>query len=116
MKRFGTRVGTAWPRMAERIVMAMRAVKAAEKTTKRGCFMAMRAAIRKVLSPISENIIIERERRNEWRGWIREAGAAVSKLLDGVKPLRIRSGSVLGTVGGTGWGMSWGFSGRSAGF
>lgn len=63
--RFGTKVGTAWPRTAERMVIAMSAVKAAEKTRRRGCFMAIRAAIRKVLSPISENTIIVKERRKE---------------------------------------------------
>ena len=63
--RFGIKVGTAWPRTAERIVIAIRAVKAAEKTRRRGCFMAINAAIRKVLSPISENIIIVKERRKE---------------------------------------------------
>ena len=65
MKRFGMSVGTAWPRIAERMVMQMRADNAAVKTTRRGCFIAMRAAIRKVLSPISEKIIIVRERRKE---------------------------------------------------
>lgn len=87
--RFGISVGTAWPRTAERIVMAIRAVKAAEKTRKRGCFMAMRAAIRKVLSPISENMIIVKERRKEWRGCIREPGVAASNGSDGAKGLRI---------------------------
>jgi fructose-1,6-bisphosphatase/sedoheptulose 1,7-bisphosphatase-like protein len=81
--------------------------------------MAMSAAIRKVLSPISENMIIDKERRKEWRGCIREAGAEVSNVLDGVKDFMISliwSGSFLEVVGGTGWGISWGFSGRSAGF
>ena len=45
--------------------MAMRAVKAAENTRKRGCFMAMRAAIKNVLSPISENMIMVKERAKE---------------------------------------------------
>ena len=71
------------------MVIAMRAAKAAEKTTRRGCFMAIRAAMRKVLSPISENMIIERERRKEWRGCINEDGAEVSKVLEGVKDLMI---------------------------
>lgn len=87
--RFGINVGTAWPRTAERIVMAIRAVKAAENTRRRGCFMAMRAAIRKVLSPISENMIIVKERRKEWRGCIKEPGVAASKGRDGVNGLRI---------------------------
>lgn len=56
-------VGTAWPRTAERTVMTRSAERAAEKTRRRSCFMAMRAAIRKVLSPISEKRIIVRERR-----------------------------------------------------
>ena len=61
-------MGTAWPRTADRIVMAIRAEKAAEKTRRRGCFIAIRAAIRKVLSPISEKIIMVRDRMKEWRG------------------------------------------------
>ncbi len=65
--------------------MAMRAAKAAEKTTRRGCFMAIRAAMRKVLSPISEKMIIDKDRRKEWRGCIREVGAEVSKVPEGVK-------------------------------
>lgn len=65
MKRFGISVGTAWPRIADKTVIAMRAAKAAEKTKRRGCFMAIRAAMRKVLSPISEKTIMVSERRNE---------------------------------------------------
>ena len=65
VKRFGMREGTACPRMALRMVMAKRAVKAAEKTTNRGCFMAMRAATKKVLSPISEKTIMVRDRTKE---------------------------------------------------
>ena len=110
------RVGTAWPSTADRIVMAMSAVKAAEKTTRRGCFIAIKAAMRKVLSPISEKMIIVRERTKECNGWIMEGGPEVSIGIDGVKGLRIASGSLLGTVGGTGRGISCGFSGRSAGF
>lgn len=68
VKRFGMRVGTAWPRIAERIDMTMREPRAAEKTRKRGCFIAMRAAMRKVLSPISEKMIMMKERRKEWKG------------------------------------------------
>ncbi len=84
MKRFGISVGTAWPKTAERMVMAMRALKAAVKTNIRGCFMAMRAAIRKVLSPISENIIIVKESRNEWRGWMRDSGVEARSGIEGV--------------------------------
>lgn len=58
-------MGTAWPSKVERMVIAIKAVNAAENTRRRGCFIAIRAAIRKVLSPISENIIMVRERRNE---------------------------------------------------
>ena len=86
--------------------MQMRAENAAVKTTRRGCFIAMRAAIKKVLSPISEKIIIVRERRKEWRGWIREAGAEVRRGIEGVKGLRISSGSLLEEPTGAGWGMS----------
>ena len=110
------RVGTAWPSTADRIVIAISAVNAAENTTKRGCFIAINAAMRKVLSPISEKMIIVRERTKECNGWIMEAGAEESMGIDGVKGLRIASGSLLGTVGGTGRGISCGLSGRSAGF
>ena len=48
--------------------MAIRAVNAAEKTTSRGCFIAISAAIKKVLSPISEKMIIVNERIKAWRG------------------------------------------------
>ncbi len=58
VRRLGIRVGTACPRTAERMVMAMRALRAAENTTRRSCFMAMSAATRKVLSPISEKMIM----------------------------------------------------------
>lgn len=70
VKVLGIRVGTAWPRTAERMVMAMRAEKAAEKTTMRGWRMAISAATRKVLSPTSEKRIMVNERRKEWRGCI----------------------------------------------
>ena len=65
--------------------------------------------MRKVLSPISEKMIIDKERRKEWRGCINEAGAEVSRLLEGVKDFMISlisSGFFLEVVGGTGWGMS----------
>jgi hypothetical protein len=51
--------------------MVIRAENAAEKTSIRSCFIAIRAAIRNVLSPISENRIIVSERMNECNGWIR---------------------------------------------
>ena len=62
VRRLGMRAGTAWPKMADRTVMGARAENAAENTKRRSYFMAMRAAIRKVLSPISENRIIVKER------------------------------------------------------
>ena len=80
--------------------MAMRAVKAAEKTTNLGCFIAIRAAMRNVLSPISEKMIIVRERTKECNGCMIDAGADVSIGIEGVKGLRIASGSLLETVGG----------------
>ena len=70
VNRFGIRVGTACPRTAERIVIAINAEKAAEKTSNLSCFIAMRAAIKNVLSPISEKRIIVRERMYEWKGCI----------------------------------------------
>lgn len=65
--------------------MAISAVKAAEKTTSRGCFMAMSAAIRNVLSPISEKMIMVSERTKECRGCMIDAGAAVRAGNEGVK-------------------------------
>lgn len=50
--------------------MAMRAIKAAEKTTILGWRMAISAATRKVLSPISEKRIMVSERTKEWKGCI----------------------------------------------
>lgn len=58
VRRSGIRVGTAWPRTAERTVMTIRAALAAEKTRIRGWRMAIRAATRNVLSPISETRIM----------------------------------------------------------
>jgi hypothetical protein len=45
--------------------MAIRALKAAENTTKRGCLIAIRAATRNVLSPISETMIMVKEKTRE---------------------------------------------------
>lgn len=64
----GRRVGTAWPRMAERMVMTISDEMAAEKTSVRECFMAIKAAIRNVLSPISANRIMINDIVNEWNG------------------------------------------------
>jgi hypothetical protein len=68
VNRFGINVGTAWPRTADRIVIAINAEKAAEKTRSLSCFIAMRAAIKNVLSPISEKRIMVSERTYEWKG------------------------------------------------
>lgn len=77
-------VGTVWPRTAESIVMAMSALNAAENTTSLGCFMAMSAAMRNVLSPISEKMIIVRERTKEWSGCMIDAELAVSMGIEGL--------------------------------
>ena len=58
VKRSERRAGTACPRTAESTVITMSAEKAAEKTSSRGSRMAINAATRNVLSPISEKIII----------------------------------------------------------
>lgn len=70
VSHFGIRVGTAWPRSAERTVMVIRALKAAEKTIHLSWRIAISAAIRKVLSPISENIIMVKARKRECSGWM----------------------------------------------
>lgn len=95
----------------------MRAEKAAEKTRSRGWRIAIRAATRKVLSPISENIIIVKESTKEWKGWITpptspSVGMSLPIFFGGV----VSSGSPLTTDGGTGCGISCGVSGRSVGF
>lgn len=64
----GMRVGTAWPSKAERTVMVTSAEKAAVKTSILSWRMAMSAATRKVLSPISEKSIMVKERRRECMG------------------------------------------------
>ncbi len=86
--------------------MAIRAVKAAEKTMNRGCFIAIKAAIKNVLSPISEKMIIARERTKECSGWMIEAELPVSIGMEGVKGARIARGSLLEAVAGTGCGRS----------
>ncbi len=86
--------------------MAIRALKAAEKTTNRGCFMAMSAAMRNVLSPISEKMIMANERTKEWRGCMMDAGAAVRAGKEGVNGFSIARGSLLDAESGTGCGMS----------
>ena len=96
--------------------MAINAANAAENTISRGCFMAIRAAMRKVLSPISEKMIIVRERTKECKGCMIDAGAALKAGNDGVKGFKMASGSLLEAESGTGCGRSCGFCGRSAGF
>ena len=76
----GMSVGTAWPRTAERTVMVIRAENAAVKTTTLGWRMAMSAATRKVLSPISEKMIIVKESTRECMGEM-TAGSCSSTLL-----------------------------------
>ena len=74
-RKFVTRTdkiaGTAWPSAAESTVITNRAANAAENTSKGGYFIAIKAATRKVLSPISEKMIMVKARRKEWRGCIR---------------------------------------------
>ena len=72
--------------------------------------------MRKVLSPISEKMIIVKERKKECKGCIMDAGAAVKAGKDGVKGFKIANGSLLEAESGTGCGRSCGFWGRSAGF
>jgi hypothetical protein len=103
---------------AERTVMTIRAEKAAEKTRRRGCRIAMRAATRKVLSPISEKMIIVKDRIKEWNGWMTPLLTSSSGVIEvGVFGLvTVSSGSLFVREPGTGWGMSWGLLGRSVGF
>lgn len=61
-------MGTAWPRTADKIDITIKDANAAVNTTTRGCFIAMRAAMRNVLSPISENRIMIKERVKECHG------------------------------------------------
>ena len=101
--------------MEERIVMTKSAAKAAEKTMSGGCFMAMSAATRKVLSPISENIIMVNAKKKECRGCMRVVGSDfdVPVVNDGNLT---SSGSSFNKFVGIGCGISCGFSGRSSGF
>jgi len=119
VNRFGIRVGTACPRTADKIVIAINAEKAAEKTRSLSCFIAMRAAIRNVLSPISEKRIIVRERMYEWKGWMRPSLPSSSgKLYLGevfVSGFEISRWSLFAEFG-RGWGRLLGLLGRSFGF
>jgi len=120
VNRSGISVGTAWPRTAERTVITKRAEKAALKTRRRSCFIAMRAAIKKVLSPISEKRIMVRERRKEWRGWIIPSFPSSSMLANFDGSLVVEglfmSRWFLSAEPGIGWGRLFVLSGRSLGF
>jgi len=54
VKAFGRREGKVAPRKEERIDIKAKAPKAPRKTVRRGCLIDRIAAIRNVLSPISE--------------------------------------------------------------
>ena len=104
----GIRVGTAWPSMAERTVMAIKAEKAAVKTRRRSCRIAIRQATRKVLSPISEKRIMVKARKREWRGEI-TAGSWSGVDDEGVVVEEVLSERIeesLGEDGFSGCGMS----------
>lgn len=116
VKRCGSRLGTAWPRTAERTVMVISAEKAAEKTRILSCFMAIKAAMRKVLSPISETRIIVRERINECRGWMRPSTPSASTSDWPVLAGFVKSKWSLWAESGIGCGKSTGFFGSSSGF
>ena len=77
--------------------------------------MAIRAATRNVLSPISEKRIMVKERKNEWRGCI-SPFASVGFVPCGELFESTFRGSSFEEPGGDGCGMSCGFSGRSSGF
>ena len=55
------------PSRAESRVMRPRASMAPAYTIVRGCFMAMMAAMKKVLSPISETTMTEKEAKKAWK-------------------------------------------------
>ena len=119
VNRFGINVGTAWPNTAESMVMAINAEKAAENTSNRSCFMAINAAIRKVLSPTSENRIMVRERRKECRGWMRPSFSSSPCILTEESTLdsdfEISRWSLFAELG-SGCGLLLSFCGRSLGF
>jgi hypothetical protein len=117
VKRSDTRDGTACPKNAERTVITIRAEKAAEKTSSRGCRIAIKAATRKVLSPISENMIIVKESMNEWNGWITPPASSSGRFEAGVFGFEmVSNGSLSESESGLGCGISWGLSGSPVGF
>lgn len=113
--RFGMRVGTAWPRTADKTVMVISALKAAENTTRRSCFIAMSAATRNVLSPTSEKRIMVRERTKEWKGRIMPSCSSATGVLPGLVPL-VTSRWSLFAESGRGGDLSCVLPGRSSGF
>ena len=80
--------------------------------------MAIRAATRKVLSPISEKMIMVKESTKEWKGWITPAASSSDMLeVGGLVLGAVSSGSALESEPGTGCGRSsCGVTGRSVGF
>ena len=118
MNFFGINVGTACPRTAERIVIVIKAEKAAEKTSIRSCFIAIRAAMRNVLSPTSENRIMVRERTKEWKGCIRPSvsSSGRSYLGEDFEFGFVMSRWSFWADSGRGWGTLLGLSGRFSGF
>ena len=87
------------------------------KTTMRSWRMAMRAATRKVLSPISLKRIMVKERTREWMGEM-TAGSWSSTGVDGLVLVDEESGIKvvsLGEDGFSGYGMSCDLGGRSVG-
>jgi len=109
VKRLGRRLGTACPRTAESTVITIRAENAAEKTTVRGWRIAINAATKNVLSPISENMIMVMDSMKEWKGRMTPDSSSSSEKSSKsecfVGGLMSR-GSSLGTEGGTGCGIS----------
>lgn len=80
--------------------------------------MAIKAATRKVLSPISEKRIIVKDRTKEWKGWMTPPASSSGMLEVGAFVFGVvSSGSDFESESGTGWGRSsCGVSGRSVGF
>jgi len=73
----GMSVGSRWPIAADRMDMTTREPNAPAKTSIRGWRMARMAAMRKVLSPISEMRIMEKD----WtRACMSPSGRAFSKV------------------------------------
>lgn len=85
------------PNAADSIVMKTRADMAPAKTIILGCFMAMIAAMKKVLSPNSETTTTERDARNPCRKlpwiaalWKERNGDRLKKCMD--KTITIKDG------------------------